>query len=115
MAGEHHYIRTTLIGGVLVVLPLFVFANLLLWLGTWIGGKTAPVAEFARIIWEETGRDPQAFALEHLPTFDVDVVRRWPSVEKAERLLGWRAQIGVREGIRQTADWLRGVVGPAAA
>jgi nucleoside-diphosphate-sugar epimerase len=73
------------------------------------------VADFARIIWEETGRDPEAFALEHLPTFDVDVVRRWPSVEKAERLLGWRAQIGVREGIRQTADWLRGVVGGAAA
>jgi len=73
------------------------------------------VAEFARIIWEETGRDPDAFALEHLPTFDVDVVRRWPSVEKAERLLGWRARIGVREGIRQTADWLRGVVGGAAA
>ena len=72
------------------------------------------VADFARIIWEETGRDPEAFALEHLPTFDVDVVRRWPSVEKAERLLGWRAQIGVREGIRQTADWLRGVVGGAA-
>lgn len=46
MAGEHHYIRTTLIGGVLVVLPLFVFANLLLWLGTWIAGKTAPVAEY---------------------------------------------------------------------
>jgi uncharacterized membrane protein len=45
MAGEHHYIRTTLIGGMLVVLPLFVFANLLLWLGTWIAGKTAPVAE----------------------------------------------------------------------
>jgi len=45
MAGEHHYVRTTLIGGVLVVLPLFVFANLLLWLGTWIAGKTAPVAE----------------------------------------------------------------------
>ena len=46
MAKEHHYVRTTLIGGVLVVLPLFVFANLLLWLGTWIAGKTAPVAEF---------------------------------------------------------------------
>src|SRR5882757_7652440 len=45
MTGSHHYIRTTLIGGVLVVLPLFVFANLLLWLGTWIAGKTAPVAE----------------------------------------------------------------------
>ena len=33
--------------------------------------------------------------------------RRWPSVEKAERLLGWRARIGVREGLEQTADWLR--------
>lgn len=46
MSGSHHYIRTTLIGGVVVVLPLFVFANLLLWLATWIGGKTAPVAEY---------------------------------------------------------------------
>jgi nucleoside-diphosphate-sugar epimerase len=43
----------------------------------------------------------------------VDVVRRWPSVEKAEKLLGWKAQIGVREGVRQTADWLRGAI-PAA-
>jgi UDP-glucose 4-epimerase len=73
------------------------------------------VAEFARIIWEESGRDPDAFALEHEPTFAVDVVRRWPSVEKAERLLGWRARIGVREGIRQTAEWLRGVVEPSRA
>ena len=73
------------------------------------------VAEIARIIWEETGRDPDAFALEHEPSFDVDVVRRWPSVEKAERLLGWRARIGVREGIRQTVDWLREHVGRPAA
>ena len=69
------------------------------------------VAEIARLIWEVTGRDPDAFALEHQPTFAVDVVRRWPSVEKAERLLGWRARIGVREGVAQTADWLRGRVG----
>ena len=68
------------------------------------------VAEIARIIWEECGRNPEAFALEHLPTYPVDVVRRWPSVEKAERLLGWRARIGVRDGIRQTVEWLRGVV-----
>ena len=26
-------------------------------------------------------------------------MRRWPSVEKAERMLGWKAQIGVEEGI----------------
>jgi nucleoside-diphosphate-sugar epimerase len=76
-------------------------------------GEEMTVAEIARVIWEETGRDPEAFALEHLPTYPVDVVRRWPSVEKAEQLLGWKAQIGVREGIRQTADWLRGAI-PAA-
>ena len=68
------------------------------------------VAEIARIVWEVCGRDPAAFELEHLPTFPVDVVRRWPSVEKARTMLGWEAKIGVRDGIAQTADWLRGVL-----
>ncbi len=66
-----------------------------------------PVAEIARIIWEECGNDPDAFELEHLPSFQVDVQRRWPSVEKAEQVLGWRAQIDVRSGVAQTVDWLR--------
>lgn len=65
------------------------------------------IAETARIIWEECGEDPAAFELRHLPTFEVDVVRRWPSVEKAKTLLGWESQIGVREGIAQTVAWLR--------
>ncbi len=65
------------------------------------------VAEIAQIIWEQCGEDPDAFELEHLPSFEVDVVRRWPSVEKAERLLGWRAQIEIRDGIGDTIAWLR--------
>ena len=64
------------------------------------------VAEIARICWEAAGNDPDELELEHLPSFEVDVQRRWPSVEKAERLLGWRARIGVREGIEGTARWL---------
>jgi UDP-glucose 4-epimerase len=64
------------------------------------------VAEIARICWEAAGNDPAEFELEHLPTFDVDVQRRWPSVEKAERVLGWRARITTREGIAATARWL---------
>ena len=71
------------------------------------------VAETARIIWEACGEDPDAFELEHLATFSVDVQRRWPSVEKAERLLGWRARTDVRDGIARTVDWLRERV-PAA-
>jgi UDP-glucose 4-epimerase len=65
------------------------------------------VAEIARVIWEECGEPPDQFELEHLPSFQVDVRRRWPSVEKARELLGWEARIGVREGIAQTIDWLR--------
>ena len=65
------------------------------------------VAEIARIIWETCGEDPDAFALEHLPSFPVDVQRRWPSVEKAKRLLGWEARIDLPEGIAATVRWLR--------
>jgi nucleoside-diphosphate-sugar epimerase len=65
------------------------------------------VAEIARIIWEACGNDPEDFELEHLPSFTVDVQRRWPDVSKAERLLGWTSQIGVREGVAQTVEWLR--------
>jgi UDP-glucose 4-epimerase len=65
------------------------------------------VAEIARVIWEECGEDPPAFELEHLGSFEVDVQRRWPDVSKAERLLGWKAQVPLREGIRRTVEWLR--------
>src|SRR3712207_4279277 len=56
------------------------------------------VAEIAALCWEAAGNDPSELELEHLPSFDVDVVRRWPSVAKAHELLGWQARIGVREG-----------------
>jgi UDP-glucose 4-epimerase len=67
------------------------------------------IAETARIIWEACGEDPETFELEHLPTFAVDVQRRWPSVEKAQRLLGWHARIEVEDGIAATVRWLRGL------
>ena len=65
------------------------------------------IEQIARTVWEACGEDPQAFALEHLPPFPVDVQRRWPSVEKARRLLGWEAQIELTEGIAATVRWLR--------
>jgi nucleoside-diphosphate-sugar epimerase len=42
-----------------------------------------------------------------LPSFEVDVQRRWPSVQKAERLLGWRARTDLHLGIANTVRWLR--------
>jgi UDP-glucose 4-epimerase len=65
------------------------------------------VAEIAAVIWEACGEDPVELELKHLPTFEVDVQRRWPSVEKARELLGWEARIGVREGIARTVEWMR--------
>jgi nucleoside-diphosphate-sugar epimerase len=69
------------------------------------------VAEIARIVWDACGEDPDAFELEHLPSFTVDVQRRWPSVEKAKRLLGWESKIDVEEGVAATVAWLRTLKG----
>ena len=65
------------------------------------------VAEIAALIWEACGEDPAQLELAHLPSFTVDVQRRWPSVEKARRLLGWQAQIDLRDGLAGTVAWLR--------
>jgi nucleoside-diphosphate-sugar epimerase len=70
------------------------------------------IAEIAGIVWEACGKDRASLRLECKPSFPVDVARRWPSVEKARRLLGWEAQIGVEEGIASTVRWLR-ARGPA--
>ncbi len=74
-------------------------------------GEELTVAQIARLIWEACGLDPERFALEHRPSFEVDVQRRWPSVEKARRVLGWEARTGVREGLARTVAWLREVEG----
>ncbi len=65
------------------------------------------VAEIARMVWAACGQEAKAFELEHLPSFEVDVQRRWPSVQKARQLLGWEAHVDLEEGLAQTVAWLR--------
>ncbi len=65
------------------------------------------VAELAGLIWQACGEDPDELTFEHLPSFEVDVQRRWPSVDKARELLGWEAQVDLRQGLAETVDWLR--------
>jgi nucleoside-diphosphate-sugar epimerase len=65
------------------------------------------VAEIARLIWEACGNDPGELELERLPSFEVDVQRRWPSVQKARELLGWEARVPLEDGLAQTVAWLR--------
>ena len=73
------------------------------------------VAEIAAIVWEACGEDPEELEFEHLPTFEVDVQRRWPSVEKAKKLLHWEARIEPEEGIAATVRWLRELPQPIAS
>jgi nucleoside-diphosphate-sugar epimerase len=77
-------------------------------------GEELTVAEIAQLVWEVCGRPPEEFELEHLPSYRVDVQRRWPSVEKARQLLGWEARVDIRDGVAQTTDWLRGLLRPTA-
>ncbi len=65
------------------------------------------IAELAKVIWVECGEDPNEFELKHLPTYKVDVQRRWPSVQKAKDLIGWEAQIDIHDGIARTVEWMR--------
>jgi UDP-glucose 4-epimerase len=65
------------------------------------------VADLAALIWEACGEDPAELELAHLPSFEVDVQRRWPSVEKARERLGWEAQIDLRRGLAETVAWLK--------
>ena len=58
-------------------------------------------------LWEACGRDPEELAFEHLPSFDVDVVRRWPSVEKARRPARLGGADRRARGDRPTVAWLR--------
>jgi UDP-glucose 4-epimerase len=65
------------------------------------------VTQIAQLIWEACGNNPATLEFEHLPSFEVDVQRRWPSVDKARELLGWTAQIDLHDGITDTVAWLR--------
>jgi UDP-glucose 4-epimerase len=65
------------------------------------------VSAIAERIWVACGNDPDELEFEHLPSFEVDVQRRWPSVEKARRILGWEAQVRLEDGLARTIAWLR--------
>ncbi|MCB9294260.1 MAG: NAD-dependent epimerase/dehydratase family protein [Lewinellaceae bacterium] len=46
-------------------------------------------------------------AISHRPPLSADIELRIPSVEKAEKLLGFKAKVDLEEGIRSTAEWLK--------
>jgi len=50
----------------------------------------------------------------HDPPLSADIAIRIPSVEKAEKLLDFKARVDLEEGIQRTAEWLRMIEEAAA-
>ena len=68
-----------------------------------IGVKTT-IRELVDVLLELTGSDLEP---EYRPQEQMFVTHRVGSTEKAERLLGFRAQIPLREGLQSVIDWRR--------
>ncbi len=62
------------------------------------------VLELAELVLEVTGSDSE-ITFEELPVDDP--VRRRPDISLAQRVLGWRPEIDLREGLTRTYDWYR--------
>ena len=64
------------------------------------------VRELAELIWRKVrGDEPFRFVSD--PPYEYDVQLRLPSVAKAERLLGFRAETGLSEALDEIIPWVR--------
>lgn len=70
-------------------------------------GRGTTVAELARMVWERINPG-RPFRLASDPPYEHDVQRRVPDVEKARRVLGFEAEIGLGESLDEVISWMRG-------
>jgi dTDP-glucose 4,6-dehydratase len=68
-------------------------------------GVDVSVSEIADLVLELTGKP--ASLKEHVAERPGQVHRHLGSTDKAERLLGWRAETSLEEGLRRTVAWYR--------
>jgi UDP-glucuronate 4-epimerase len=75
------------------------------------GAHPVTLSELVAAIEQATGRKAR---LDRQPLQPGDVPVTYASVEKAERLLGFRARVPLTEGLRRTVEWFRAGRGRAA-
>lgn len=68
------------------------------------GAQPVTLADLVRAVEAATGRKAR---LDRLPAQAGDVPVTFASVEKAERLLGFRARVPLAEGLRRSVEWHR--------
>jgi UDP-glucose 4-epimerase len=68
------------------------------------------MAEVVRMVLEAANSDLEPVAVDTDSKYGAvyeDIARRVPSVDKAARLLGWRAETTAQEGVARTVAWAR--------
>jgi len=64
--------------------------------------------EMAKLIIELTGSESEVRFVDYPEIFG-NIRRQTGSYEKAERMLGWKPEVGLRDGVERTLRWLEGV------
>jgi UDP-glucose 4-epimerase len=64
------------------------------------------VLELARVIWDKVHKGAKPFRVVHDPAYEYDVQERSPSVDKADRLLGYRAETPLNAILDEVIPWI---------
>ncbi|HZV01697.1 MAG TPA: NAD-dependent epimerase/dehydratase family protein [Planctomycetota bacterium] len=70
------------------------------------GSERSSMREMIALVERHTGKP---LKLEKKPPAPGDAPTTWASVERAEKLLGWRPEVKLDEGIRRTVEWTKKV------
>lgn len=68
--------------------------------------QSTTVLELARLIWQKVRGTDSEFRFVKEPGFDYDVQKRIPAIEKAERVLGFRATTSLDEMLDEVIPWV---------
>ena len=68
--------------------------------------QATTVLELAQLIWTKARRDGKPFSYETDQPYPSDVQMRSPSVEKASRLLGFRASTALSDILDEVVPWI---------
>jgi UDP-glucuronate 4-epimerase len=68
------------------------------------GGEAVALADLLGMVGDLVGRSP---SIDRLPTQPGDVARTGASIDLARRLLGWRPEVSLRDGLAEQLAWHR--------
>jgi len=68
--------------------------------------QSTTVLELAELVWHEIYED-EPLSYESDEPFLYDVQKRVPDVSKAERILGFTAEIPIEQSVREVVAWVR--------